>query len=133
MAKEGSARALGVYDRIGRLAPSKGADIVFLDRRNLNYGPLNDATNQIVNAEELTAVESVMIGGRLAYAAGRLTTLDLDALVDNAESAMHRLRLDNTEAKHMPWNLEPVVGSVCVALGYKPYHVKGFVVDHPMA
>jgi guanine deaminase len=132
MATEGSARALG-FDRIGKLAPGYKADIVFLDRRNLNYVPLNDVTNQIVNAEEGTAVDSVMIGGRLVYAGRRFTTLDYDALVDKAERAMERLREVNAEAKALAWKLEPVVGSFCMALGCRPHPVQRFVADDPMA
>jgi guanine deaminase len=132
MATEGSAQALGFAGRLGRLAPGYQADIVFLDRRNLNYVPLNDVTNQIVNAEEGTAVDSVMIGGRLVYAGRRFTGFDLDALVDRAERAMARLRLANAEAKDLAWRLEPVVGSFCMAMGCRPHPVQRFVADDPM-
>src|SRR6185369_1158539 len=57
------AKLLGFEGKLGELKPGFKADIVFLDRFNLNYVPLNNAVNQVVNAEDGTGVESVMIGG----------------------------------------------------------------------
>ncbi|NIR61041.1 MAG: amidohydrolase family protein, partial [Gammaproteobacteria bacterium] len=64
LATAGGARLLGFGDRLGRLAPGCHADIVFLDLGHLNFVPLNDPANQIVNGEDGGAVDSVMIGGR---------------------------------------------------------------------
>ena len=50
---------------IGKVAPGYKADLVFLDLANVNFLPLNDAANQIVNCEDSSAVHSVMIGGRM--------------------------------------------------------------------
>jgi guanine deaminase len=131
MATVDSAHALGFGDRIGRLAPGAFADIVFLDRRNLNYVPLNDVTNQIVNAEDGTGVDSVMIGGRMILERGRFTTVDYDGLAEKAERAIERMRGVNAEALELANRLEPVVGSFCIALGSQPYHVHRFVEDEP--
>jgi guanine deaminase len=129
MATVDSAHALGFGDRIGRLEPGACADIVFLDRRNLNYVPLNDVTNQIVNAEDGTGVDSVMIGGRMILERRRLTTVDYDSLAARAERAIERMRGVNAEALELAHRLEPVVGSFCIALGSQPYHVQRFVED----
>jgi 5-methylthioadenosine/S-adenosylhomocysteine deaminase len=133
MATVDSAHALGFGDRIGRLAPGAHADIVFLNRRNLNYVPLNDVTNQIVNAEDGTGVDSVMIGGRMILERGRFTTVDYDSLAEKAERAIERMRGANAEALELANRLEPVVGSFCIALGSQPYHVHRFVEDEPEA
>ncbi|BBK34871.1 cytosine/adenosine deaminase-related metal-dependent hydrolase [Stella humosa] len=130
MATEGSARALGFAGELGRIAPGYKADIVFLDRRNLNYVPLNDVTVQIVNAEDGTGVAEVMVGGRMVVSGGRVTTVDVDRLIDRCEAAMERLRAANGEAHQMARALEKVVGSFCAAMGAEPYHVHRFVDDH---
>jgi 5-methylthioadenosine/S-adenosylhomocysteine deaminase len=62
-ATEGSARALGFGDRLGRIAPGYKADIVFLDLHNVNWLPFNNAVNQLVHTEDGSAVHSVMVGG----------------------------------------------------------------------
>jgi 5-methylthioadenosine/S-adenosylhomocysteine deaminase len=50
-ATEGSARALGFGDRIGRLAPRYKADIVTLDLDHPNWLPFNGPVNQLVHTE----------------------------------------------------------------------------------
>lgn len=129
MATEGSARALGLQGRIGRLEAGYKADIVFLDLDNLNYVPLNDVVNQVVNAEDGTAVDSVMIDGRMILDRRRFTTVDVRGLRAKAERAVERMRSVNAEALALAARLEPVFGSFCVALGSRPYHVNRFVDD----
>lgn len=92
--------------------------------------PLNDVTVQIVNAEDGTGVAEVMVGGRMVVSGGRVTTVDVDRLIDRCEAAMERLRAANGEAHQMARALEKVVGSFCAAMGAEPYHVHRFVDDH---
>ncbi|MGE0717819.1 MAG: amidohydrolase family protein [Alphaproteobacteria bacterium] len=131
MATEGSARALGFQGRIGRIAPGWAADIVFLRRRSLNYVPLNDPTLQIVNAEDGTGVDGVMVAGRMVVAGGRPALFDLDRLIDRCEAAMERLRGANAAAHRMARAVEGVVGSFCRAMAAEPHHVHRFVDDGP--
>ena len=116
MATLGSARALGFAD-IGKLAPGYRADIVFLDARHVNYLPINDAVNQIVHAEDATAVRSVMIDGRLVVDEGRVTTVDVARLAAQADEAVERLRASRDQARTLADALAPIVGQVCGALG----------------
>jgi|SRR6185503_7061068 len=129
MATEDSAHALGMDGKIGRLAPGYFADIVFLDRRNLNYVPLNDLSNQIVNAEDGTGIDSVMVGGRMIVERGRFLTVDYNSLAEKAERAVERMRAANADALALAARLEPVFGSFCIALGSRPYRVQRFVDD----
>ncbi|MGE0801428.1 MAG: amidohydrolase family protein [Lautropia sp.] len=129
MATENSAHALGFGGSIGVLAPGYCADIVFLDRHNLNYVPLNDVTNQIVNAEDSTAVDSVMIGGRMVLDRGRITTVDCRTLTERAERAVERMRSVNAQALDTAQQLQDVFGDICIALGSRPYNVDRFVSD----
>ena len=116
MATLGSARALG-FDDIGKLAPGYRADIVFLDARHVNYLPINDAVNQIVHAEDATAVRSVMVDGRMVVDEGRVTTIDVARLASQADEAFERLRASRESARGLVDALAPVVGQICGALG----------------
>lgn len=122
-ATEGSARALGLGDRIGRLAPGYKADIVMLDLDHPNWLPFNDPVNQLVHTEDGTAVASVMIGGRLVVDNRRLLTVELGRLHDRVAKARERLATVNADNRRLYEALEPVVGSYCPGLARTPYHV----------
>ena len=126
-ATEGSARALGLDGKIGRLAPGFKADIVFLDLGHVNWLPLNDPTNQLVHTEDGSAVTHVMIGGRMIVDNRRLTTVDLGALAREAESARERLARLNAPGKELYEQLAAVVGRFCPGLAHTPYHITRYV------
>jgi guanine deaminase len=123
MATVDSAKLLGLDARLGLIEPGYKADLVFLNLKNANYVPLVSAINQVVNAEDATGVHSVMIGGRMVFDNGRLTTVDLDRLGARATATMERLLSANGKALELALRLEDVVGSFCVGLAQSPYHV----------
>src|SRR5204862_6867169 len=112
-ATEGSARTLGLGDRIGRIAPGWKADLVMLDLDHPNWLPLNDPVNQLVHCEDGTAVDSVMIGGRMVVENRKPLTVDLAGLRHKAEAARERLAALNADNRRLYQALEPVVGSYC--------------------
>jgi len=116
MATEGSARVLGMGDFIGRIAKGYKADLVLLDLDHVNYIPLNDATNQIVLTEDGTAVDKVLIGGRLVVAGGRAVGIDHAALAAQAQQAVERLAALNVEARRFAERIEPMVSNFCRGL-----------------
>ncbi|HTZ36078.1 MAG TPA: amidohydrolase family protein [Stellaceae bacterium] len=122
-ATEGSARALGFGERIGRIAPGWKADLVLLDLDHPNWLPFNDPVNQLVHCEDGSAVDSVMIGGRLVVERGRPVGVDLARLAGQAEAARERLAAANADNRRLYAALEPVVGSHCPGLARLPYHV----------
>ena len=122
-ATEGSARVLGFGDRIGRIAPGWKADLVMLDLDHPNWLPLNNPVNQLVHTEDGTAVDSVMIGGRMVVENRRVLTVDLARLRERAEAARDRLAGLNVDNRLLYEALEPVVGSYCPGLAGAPYHV----------
>ena len=124
MATEGSARALGWGERIGRLAPGFKADIVFLDLGHPNLLPLNDPVNQLVHSESGGAVDSVMVGGRLVLDHGRFPGIDVAALRSRIEARLAELRERTRGLKDLAQQLEPVIGRFCVGLARQPYHVE---------
>jgi 5-methylthioadenosine/S-adenosylhomocysteine deaminase len=121
-ATEGSARVLG-FDRIGRIAPGWKADLVMLDLDHPNWLPLNNPVNQLVHAEDGTAVDGVMIGGRMIVENRRVLSVDLARLRERAEAARDRLAALNADNRRLYEALEPVVGSYCPGLAAAPYHV----------
>ena len=125
-ATEGSARALGLGGKIGRIAPGWKADLVLLDLDHPNWLPLNDPVNQLVHCEDGTAVDSVMIGGRMVVANRRPVGVDLARLSERAAAARERLAAANADSRRLYRALEPVVGSYCPGLARQPYHVHRF-------
>jgi 5-methylthioadenosine/S-adenosylhomocysteine deaminase len=117
LATEGSAAVLGMADLIGRIAPGYKADLVFLDLDHVNFVPLNDAVQQLVNGEDGTAVRDVMIGGDYVLRDGVLTGIDWPRVVARARDAAERLKAVNAEARLTAERLAPVIGRFCVGLG----------------
>lgn len=124
MATSGSARVLGLDGKLGRIEPGYKADIVFLDLSNINFVPLNNIANQIVYCEDSSAVDSVMIGGRLILSGRRFTEFDYANFRDNVENAREQLRSVNASTKEKMNALEEFVGLHCVGLARESYHVQ---------
>lgn len=122
-ATEGSAKALGFGDKLGRLAPGYQADIVFLDLGHVNWIPLNDPVNTLVHVEDGSAVHSVMVAGRMVVENRRLLNLDLQSLAREAENARIRLEKANRDNRELYRLLEPVVGAFCPGLARTPLHI----------
>ena len=123
MATEGSARALGLGDDIGRLAPGYKADIVFLDLNHVNFLPLNDPTHQLVHTEDGSAVDSVLIDGDIVLWHGRFPGIDLAAVRSRIEAARQDLAVKSHATRQAAEVLEAHIGQFCIGLSRQPYHV----------
>jgi guanine deaminase len=129
-ATEGSARALGFGDRLGRIAPGYKADIVLLDLTNVNWLPFNNAVNQLVHTEDGSAVRSVMVGGRLVVDDRQLLSVDMAALTRRVEAARVRLAEATLPNKQLFERVEQVINTFCPGLAKMPYHVDRFGGGH---
>ena len=127
-ATTGSARALG-FDNIGAIAPGMKADIVFLSLTSVNWIPHNGTVNQLVHSEDGTGVRHVMIGGRFVVQDGKLLTLDLAKLADEAEAARERLEALNVEYGDLYERVAPIISSFCPGIAAKPYHIRRYLCD----
>jgi guanine deaminase len=129
MATEGSAKALGLAGKIGRLEKGYKADIVLLDLGHINFVPFTDPTNQIVHTENAAAVDSVLVGGRLVLERGRFTTVDYDRLRAKVLARAAELREKARYAKALALKLEDAIAPFCIGLAREPYHVERHLPD----
>lgn len=128
MATEGSAKALGLDREIGQLARGYKADIVFLDLNHVNYLPFNNPIYQLVNSEDGSAVNGVMIDGDIVLWQGLFTRIDLASVRAKLEVAQEELTVKNHDIKQVAEALEPHVGRFCIGLAQQPYPVRATVV-----
>jgi 5-methylthioadenosine/S-adenosylhomocysteine deaminase len=125
-----AAKALGFTD-IGAIAPGMKADIVFLDLAHPHYMPMNGTINQLVHAEDSTAIRHVMVGGGFIVRDRKLLTIDLGKLALEAEAARERLEALNAEQHALFTLLDPVVRSFCPTYASQRYPVRQYLCDAP--
>lgn len=91
------ARALGLGDRVGRLAQGMQADLVVIDARGLNLWPAHDPVAAALHAG-VADIEAVMIGGRWRKRDHTLTNVDLDAIRSGMAESGARLLMPCSSA-----------------------------------
>jgi hypothetical protein len=87
------AKAIGMQDSLGSIEPGKYADIVILSGRSPNLRPLvpeNIIANIAYSANSLN-VRTVLCQGDIVVDDGRVTTLDVDDVMDRSEDAWRSL------------------------------------------
>lgn len=84
----GGAKALGMEDRLGEIKPGAMADLCCYKLNSPAFTPLNDPMRQLVYAETGTDLELVIVDGKPAMAGGKLTGIDEDAILAEA-NAVH--------------------------------------------
>jgi cytosine/adenosine deaminase-related metal-dependent hydrolase len=84
-------RALGLDHVGGSLEVGKEADVVVVDMRKPHIGPLTMPVHQLVYYGIGTDVEHVFVRGKHVVDKGKVTTIDVDGLLDQADEEMRRL------------------------------------------
>lgn len=79
------AEAIGMADRIGSLEVGKQADIVVHRTDGWGWSPRGDVGLQLVWGTDGRSVRDVFVAGRQVVRDGRVTTLDVAALWDDAQ------------------------------------------------
>lgn len=87
----GSARAVGLRDRIGRLAPGYYADLILVDLSGAHHQPLHSVTSSLVYNTRATDVQTVIVNGRILMRDRQLLTLDRAEIMAQARNSMERL------------------------------------------
>jgi 5-methylthioadenosine/S-adenosylhomocysteine deaminase len=86
------ARSMGIDASVGSLVPGKRADLIMVDTRALNLAMLTEPAHMLVEAAQPANVDTVIIDGRLMKRRGRLTDIDVDAVIDAAGLASREVR-----------------------------------------
>ena len=87
LATIGSARAIGLDDRIGSIEPGKQADLQLVDMRRFGLTPVTDPIRTLVYHAHAKDVETVLVDGRVLVRGGTLLALDEHELVERAATA----------------------------------------------
>jgi 5-methylthioadenosine/S-adenosylhomocysteine deaminase len=86
------ARSMGIDDIVGSLTPGKRADLIMVDTRALNLAVFTEPAHMLVEAAQPANVDTVIIDGRIVKRAGRLSTLDVGAVIESAARASTDVR-----------------------------------------
>ncbi len=93
MATLGGARTMLLDHEIGSLEPGKKADVVLHDIDRPEWRPLLNVMNQLVWSADGRSVHTVFVDGRIVVEAGKMTTIDEDALWAAAQAAGEAITL----------------------------------------
>jgi 5-methylthioadenosine/S-adenosylhomocysteine deaminase len=85
------ARACGLGDRTGSLTAGKQADVILVRADDLNLAPTNDWAGSLVAAGHAGNVDTVLVAGRVLKRDGRLTQVDVGAVIGQARRSGRRL------------------------------------------
>lgn len=88
----GAARSLGLGDVVGSLAPGKRADVIAVRADALNVAPDGSTAFLLTHAARPDNVDFVMVEGVVHKERGRLTRVDIPALVAEAKEAIAAIR-----------------------------------------
>jgi len=106
----GGADAIGLKTT-GRLEAGYDADITFFRLDAPAFRPLNDAPRQLVLSENGSAIDRVMIAGRIVVSNGRATAIDEAAIWSEAQVFADRRRTEGAAARAAAHVLEaPIRG-----------------------
>jgi 5-methylthioadenosine/S-adenosylhomocysteine deaminase len=84
MATLHGARALGLDDQIGSLAPGKRADVIMVRTDHLTMGVFTDPAHMLVEATEEADVDTVLVDGRILKRNGKLTAMNPEQVMADA-------------------------------------------------
>ncbi|WP_433760360.1 amidohydrolase family protein [Nocardia sp. CA-135398] len=85
MATLGGAQGAHLDHLVGSLTPGKRADVITLNARTLNAGPVNHAAGAIVQHMDTSNVDTVIVDGRIVKRDGHLLDVDVDAVLQELE------------------------------------------------
>lgn len=93
MATKGGAQAMGLEKEIGSIEPGKRADIIIMDLNPAHAAPTQnvDLASRIVYEASSADVETTIVDGRILMYQRKLTAIDEDEVVCEANKALERV------------------------------------------
>jgi 5-methylthioadenosine/S-adenosylhomocysteine deaminase len=91
MATRGSATALGLDDRVGRIKVGMKADLALLDFAQAHLLPRHDVVSHLVYAARAGDVRTVFVNGNPLMIHGVLQSLDEEEIFGQVQSRVERL------------------------------------------
>jgi len=91
MATKQGAEAVGLGSSIGKLETGYKADIVLIDMHRPHWYPRHDRLSLLTYAANSSDVHTVIIDGKIVLADGRLTTIDEEKIMREAQTRGMRL------------------------------------------
>ncbi|GCF06973.1 amidohydrolase family protein [Dictyobacter arantiisoli] len=79
-ATNGGAAALGLSNELGKIAPDQLADLMLLNLEDDAFIPLRDPYLHLVYCEHGTAVDSVIVNGKVVLEGGKISNVDEQAV-----------------------------------------------------
>jgi 5-methylthioadenosine/S-adenosylhomocysteine deaminase len=95
-----SARAVGLGDQIGSLAPGRRADIILVDLTGPHTQPIHDLAATLVHSARSSDVRTTIVDGRILMRDRELQTVDAPAVVSELGQRMPAL-LDRSHGKRI--------------------------------
>lgn len=95
-----SARAVGLGDEIGSLAPGRRADIVLVDLDGPHTQPVHDLAATLVHSARSADVTTTIVDGRLLMRERRLLTLDVPDIARELSAELPAL-IDRSHGKRI--------------------------------
>jgi 5-methylthioadenosine/S-adenosylhomocysteine deaminase len=95
-----SARAVGLGESIGSLAPGRRADIILIDLTGPHTQPIHDLAATLVHSARSSDVRTTIVNGRVLMRDRELLPIDVDAVVREMSERMPAL-LDRSHGKRI--------------------------------
>jgi 5-methylthioadenosine/S-adenosylhomocysteine deaminase len=91
IATRGSAKVIGLENRIGAVEPGFLADLILVDLTGMHSQPLHNIPATLVYATRASDVQTVIVNGRMLMRDRQLLTLDKPEIIRQVNQSMERL------------------------------------------
>jgi cytosine/adenosine deaminase-related metal-dependent hydrolase len=96
-ATRGGARAVRLEGQIGAVSPQHKADLIVIRTDTVNFTPTNVIENHLVYCENGDSIEEVIVDGKTVVSAGKVLTVDEEALISAVQQRLPEILLRHGE------------------------------------